>query len=122
MGIKYYSSPEEFKEAEPKLFDEFFDDYFGSHMTMEDIDVHQEFMIHDNLEDFAYYMVTDHQIFGFELEDTGRWPNVITYIDWESLGHDLATAGSDDSFYYTNDDRVIEFMGGLSWYKIIIKN
>lgn len=114
MSNNYYSSPIEFQEGDPKLFDEFFNDYFGSHMSIDDIDEQQAFVIHESLEDYVYYLATELDLFGFNLEDGGGWPNVMSYIDWGSLANDFEQAGSDDSFFHASDDRVVEFVGGLN--------
>lgn len=114
MSNKYYNSPVEFQEGDPKLFDEFLNDYFGSHMSIDDIDEDQTFVIYDSLEDYVYYLATECDLFGFSLEDGGSWPNVIAYIDWSSLANDFEKAGSDDFFFHSSDDRVVELVGGLN--------
>lgn len=108
---KIYSSYDELKEAERKIYEELVEDE-GYDLSRASDDI--QLIVYDTLEDFAYYEVTERYLFGEPDVFTDKGPVPLeAYIDFESLGEDLSHITDPTVYFFSTTGKVVENIDGF---------
>lgn len=106
-SFKHYETYEDLRESEPKIYEELSREYD----TDED---GSGLYVYDSLEDFAYYEVTEHYLFGEPDVFTDKGPVPLeAYIDFESLGEDLSHITDPTVYFFSTTGKVVENIDGF---------